>query len=180
MLSRRLNYGASILRTYATIRSPLSGVELGSALVKDLASNTSSSWSLFARQQLLSRMSIDSTNNGFARFCYHWLLLNKLEAPYSSTTSPSSSSSLSLGEEPSSFLGSILQSDLQGVNKNDENSNLSGIANEDSEVSPLEALLGGGGVWLSSTMKKRRTKMNKHKLKKRRKLLRMNSKQSRA
>ena len=34
-------------------------------------------------------------------------------------------------------------------------------------------------IWLSSTMKKRRMKMNKHKLKKRRKLLRMNTKQSR-
>lgn len=35
-------------------------------------------------------------------------------------------------------------------------------------------------IYLSSTRKKRRSKMNKHKLKKRRKLLRMNTKQSRA
>lgn len=35
------------------------------------------------------------------------------------------------------------------------------------------------GIYLSSTMKKRSTKMNKHKLKKRRKLLRMNTKVSR-
>ena len=34
-------------------------------------------------------------------------------------------------------------------------------------------------IYLSSTMKKRRTKMNKHKLKKRRKLLKMNTKASR-
>jgi len=34
-------------------------------------------------------------------------------------------------------------------------------------------------VWQSSTVKKRAMKMNKHKLKKRRKLLRMNTKQSR-
>ncbi len=34
-------------------------------------------------------------------------------------------------------------------------------------------------IFLSSTMKKRRTKMNKHKLKKRRKLLKMNTKASR-
>lgn len=34
-------------------------------------------------------------------------------------------------------------------------------------------------IWFSSTMKKRRTKMNKHKLKKRRKLMRMNTKVSR-
>ena len=36
------------------------------------------------------------------------------------------------------------------------------------------------GNWLSSTVKKRMKKMNKHKLKKRRKLLRMNTKVSRA
>ena len=34
-------------------------------------------------------------------------------------------------------------------------------------------------LWLSSTMKKRAMKMNKHKLKKRRKSLRMNTKKSR-
>jgi Mitochondrial domain of unknown function (DUF1713) len=36
-----------------------------------------------------------------------------------------------------------------------------------------------GSIWLSSTVKKRRMKMNKHKLKKRRKALRMNTKASR-
>lgn len=35
------------------------------------------------------------------------------------------------------------------------------------------------GIWLSSTMKKRRSKMNKHKLRKRRKKLRFNTKSSR-
>ena len=35
-------------------------------------------------------------------------------------------------------------------------------------------------IWLSSTMKKRRMKMNKHKLKKRRKMSRMNTKGSRS
>jgi hypothetical protein len=39
-------------------------------------------------------------------------------------------------------------------------------------VSPLENL----GIWLSSTLKKRKTKMNKHKLQKRRKKLRLKSK----
>jgi len=36
-----------------------------------------------------------------------------------------------------------------------------------------------GHLWQSSTVKKRKMKMNKHKLKKRRKLLRMNTKVSR-
>lgn len=39
-------------------------------------------------------------------------------------------------------------------------------------ASPLENL----GIWLSSTLKKRKTKMNKHKLQKRRKKLRLKSK----
>ena len=39
-------------------------------------------------------------------------------------------------------------------------------------ASPLETL----GIWLSSTRKKRKTKMNKHKLQKRRKKLRLKSK----
>lgn len=39
-------------------------------------------------------------------------------------------------------------------------------------ATPLENL----GIWLSSTLKKRKTKMNKHKLQKRRKKLRLKSK----
>jgi hypothetical protein len=38
---------------------------------------------------------------------------------------------------------------------------------------------GMSGVWLTSTMRKRRSKMNKHKLRKRRKKMRFNTKQSR-
>lgn len=41
-------------------------------------------------------------------------------------------------------------------------------------------LVADSHLWLSSTVKKRRMKMNKHKLKKRRKALKMNTKQSRA
>lgn len=44
------------------------------------------------------------------------------------------------------------------------------------ESSPLQ----GEAIWQSSTMKKRRMKMNKHKLKKRKKSLRMNTKISRS
>lgn len=42
-----------------------------------------------------------------------------------------------------------------------------------------EHLLSDSAIWQSSTMKKRRMKMNKHKLKKRRKDLKMNTKASR-
>lgn len=43
-----------------------------------------------------------------------------------------------------------------------------------------ENLSTSDAIWLSSTMKKRRMKMNKHKLKKRKKSLKMNTKVSRA
>ena len=42
-----------------------------------------------------------------------------------------------------------------------------------------EDLLANSSIWRCSTMRKRRTKMNKHKWKKRRKRLRMNTKQTR-
>jgi len=48
---------------------------------------------------------------------------------------------------------------------------------EQQVVNSEEPLL--GHLWQSSTVKKRKMKMNKHKLKKRRKLLRMNTKVSR-
>ena len=46
-------------------------------------------------------------------------------------------------------------------------------------VSPTDYDL-AAGRWLISTFRRRRTKMNKHKLKKRRKLLRLNTKVSRS
>jgi len=54
----------------------------------------------------------------------------------------------------------------------------SGVASEWTSVHGGEAT--ESGIWQSSTMKKRRMKMNKHKLKKRRKDLKHNTKLSRA
>ena len=69
---------------------------------------------------------------------------------------------------------SIHQIIIDYMNIYNNNDNIDDISNDN-----LDNLDDNSGIWYSSTMKKRRIKMNKHKLKKRRKLRRFNTKKSR-
>jgi Mitochondrial domain of unknown function (DUF1713) len=74
----------------------------------------------------------------------------------------------SLVAKKSGILANLLSCSFPSV------ANINNISCVEGRSSPLV-----DSIWLSSTMKKRRMKMNKHKLKKRRKALRMNTKASR-
>ena len=78
---------------------------------------------------------------------------------------------------------SIHQIIIDYMNIYNNNDNIDDISNDNLDnldnFDNLDNLDDNSGIWYSSTMKKRRIKMNKHKLKKRRKLRRFNTKKSR-
>mmetsp|Transcript_7534 Transcript_7534/g.12663 ORF Transcript_7534/g.12663 Transcript_7534/m.12663 type:complete len:119 (-) Transcript_7534:159-515(-) len=77
--------------------------------------------------------------------------------------------------------GSMINNSSRNICISNANSTVSTVISSKIYLFASRALLSmiDNALWLSSTLKKRRSKMNKHKLRKRKKLMRKNTKQSR-